>query len=75
MKRNEIDDYIVTYTEKYFSTSNPRAEDICLEDIAHSLSMMCRFNSHSPVLYSVAQHSIHCAEIAKDIGLSEESQL
>ncbi len=35
-----------------------RPEDVCIEDIAHSLALQCRFNGHTSELYSVAQHSV-----------------
>jgi len=35
---------------------------ISLEDIAHSLSMICRFNGHCEHFYSVAEHSIIIAD-------------
>lgn len=34
---------------------------IKIEDIAHSLSSICRFNAATPRFYSVAQHSIMCS--------------
>ena len=50
--------WIQTYSGKKFSPINPKIEDINIEDIAHSLSMQCRFNGHIEDFYSVAQHSV-----------------
>jgi len=49
---------IQTYSRKQFDLLNPRAEDICIEDIAHALSNLCRFTGHTSEFYSVAQHSV-----------------
>lgn len=50
-------DWIQTFTGKKFYPFAPTASDICIEDIAHSLAMQCRFGGHSKQFYSVAQHS------------------
>ena len=50
--------WMVTYTGKKFSFTAPRAEDVDIEDIAHSLSMLARFNGHTLSFYSVAEHSV-----------------
>jgi hypothetical protein len=51
-------DWIETYTGRKVYPLNPKPEDFCIEDIAHSLSMLCRFNGHCKSYYSVAQHSV-----------------
>ena len=51
-------DFIQTFTGKQFWPLDPRPEDICIEDIAHALSNICRFNGHVRQFYSVAEHSV-----------------
>lgn len=42
---------------------DPRAEEVRLEDIAHSLSLLCRFGGHCNRFYSVAEHSVHVSRL------------
>ncbi len=49
---------IETYTGKYFNYRDPTPESICLPDIAHALSNICRFAGHSKRYYSVAEHCV-----------------
>jgi len=51
--------WIQIYTGRKFDLLNPSPEDVCIEDIAHALSMICRFNGHCNKFYSVAEHSLH----------------
>lgn len=53
-----------THTGKRFEIFNPQPDAICIEDIAHSLAHICRFNGHTKKFYSVAEHSLNCARIA-----------
>ncbi len=66
---------ILTYTNTIFYPLEPRLEDVKLEDIAHALSQMCRANGHFKTFYSVAQHSINCAQEARARKLSTRIQL
>jgi len=47
-----------TYSGRKFYPLDPDVNDICLEDIAHALSLICRYGGHCPEHYSVAQHSV-----------------
>jgi len=49
---------IRTISGRKIDPFNIQQDDICIEDIAHSLSMQCRYNGHSRHFYSVAEHSI-----------------
>ena len=50
---------------------SPDAEAICIEDIAHALSLICRGNGHVKTFWSVAQHCICCAKEAAARGLPD----
>lgn len=50
-----------TYTDRAFDYDDPQPSSICIEDIAHALSMICRFNGHTDRFYSVAEHSVEVA--------------
>lgn len=49
---------IETYSGRMVDPTNMTMDDIHIIDIAHSLSMQCRFNGHCSKFYSVAQHSV-----------------
>lgn len=50
--------WIQTYSGKRFNPTKPYVDAIVIQDIAHSLSMQCRFSGHVRRFYSVAQHSV-----------------
>jgi ParB/RepB/Spo0J family partition protein len=47
----------------YFDFSNPLPAQVRIEDIAHALANLCRFNGHTKHFYSVAQHCIEASYI------------
>lgn len=49
---------IETYSGKFFEVMDPQVDQIELYDIAHALSMLCRFGGHCEAFYSVAEHSV-----------------
>lgn len=55
---NPDDAWIQTYSGRRFTPTNPNPDAIVIQDIAHSLSMQCRFSGHVKRFYSVAQHSV-----------------
>lgn len=54
-----IGSWVETYTGEQFWPLDPRPEEIHLEDIAHSLSHICRYGGHINRFYSVAEHCVH----------------
>lgn len=66
---DQPDEWMVMPSGKRFWPYGPRAKDIDIEDIAHCLSMLCRFSGATTEFYSVAHHSVLvsrvvCAEAA-----------
>lgn len=49
---------MTTYSGMHFDFVTPTPDMICIEDIAHALSLECRFQNQCYPFYSVAQHSI-----------------
>jgi hypothetical protein len=57
-------DWMQTFTGRAFWPLDPRADEIAIEDIAHGLSMQCRYGGHCQRFYSVAEHSVLMARAA-----------
>lgn len=59
-------DWFTTYSGIKFYPLDPKEEEVRIEDVAHALSLLCRYGGHSKEFYSVAQHSVHCAEFINE---------
>lgn len=55
-------DYMQTYTGRQYWPVDPHSDEVVIEDIAHSLSLQCRYAGHCILFYSVAEHSVHVAQ-------------
>lgn len=58
--------YIATVSGKRFYLLEPRLEDIDILDIAHGLSLQCRWTGQCKFHYSIAQHSYLCSFVGPD---------
>jgi hypothetical protein len=56
-------DWYRSYSGAELVADNPDPASIKLEDIAHHLSMICRFGGACPVFYSVASHSVYVTDL------------
>lgn len=54
--------YMHTWSGRRFFPLDPRPDEVFIEDIAHALSNQCRFNGHTTIFYSVAEHCYHCSK-------------
>jgi uncharacterized protein len=62
--------WIQTVSGRKFPLLKIDPEAIVIEDIAHALSMLCRFNGQCQRFYSVAEHSVHVSfEIAPELAM------
>lgn len=69
--------FITTFTGKKFHFLDPQPEEIDIRDIAHALSLKCRYSGHCFKLYSVGDHSLRVSEIldtdTKLLGLMHDA--
>lgn len=63
---------IQTVSGVWVSPKSASENDIQIKDIAHALSLICRFNGHCREFYSVAQHSVIVSEILEHQRYSPE---
>lgn len=59
--------WIVTNDGHEVSLANPVPNDYEAARVAHSLAQIVRFNGHAARPYSVAEHSLLCADIAEQV--------
>jgi uncharacterized protein len=64
--------WIQTYTGRQFWPLDPNPEDVHIDDIAHALGNMCRFNGHCKRFYSVAEHSIGVTDVALRLPFAKQ---
>ena len=70
-----MSNFITTYTGRHFEPANPDPDAICIEDIAHALSLITRGNGHVKTFWSVGEHCLCCAKEAAVRGLSDRMVL
>jgi hypothetical protein len=58
----ERGDWMQTYTGRRFYPLDPQPVEIVAEDIAHALSLLCRYGGHVDRFYSVAEHCVLMSE-------------
>ncbi|MFC3163076.1 phosphohydrolase [Ciceribacter thiooxidans] len=58
MNDTRIGGWIQTYTGKRFYPLDARHDEVDIRDIAHALSMQCRYAGHCVRFYSVAEHCV-----------------
>ncbi len=54
---------ILTWTGASVDPLDLHPDGIDIDDIAHALSMLCRFNGHCAKFYSVAEHSVLVSQL------------
>jgi len=58
--------WITTYSGRQFFVLRASEDDIHIEDIAHSLSNLCRYVGHCKTFYSVAEHCCRLVDIVPE---------
>lgn len=66
MPIDELGSWIQTASGKRFFPVDPRIEDVDPRDIAHALSLNCRYTGHVKHHFSVAQHCLMVMDLVSD---------
>lgn len=69
------DTFIRTYTGRKFWPLDPKPEEVAIEDVAHALSLICRFTGHTYCFYSVAEHSLRVSHLVEKLALADWRKL
>lgn len=70
-----VGDWMCTFHGHKVYPLDPRPEEVCMIDIAHSLSMQCRYSGMTSKFYSVAEHCLLMALTARQVGYTPQIQL
>ena len=66
--RGNHDESFKTFTGRYTWPLDPKAEDINLVDVAHSLAIINRYNGHTCAPYSVADHAVRVSHLVEELA-------
>jgi 5'-deoxynucleotidase YfbR-like HD superfamily hydrolase len=62
-RKSKKSDWIETQSGQKVWVIEPTPDTIRIDDIAHALSLLCRFNGHCKRLYTVGEHLLLCDKI------------
>lgn len=68
MSAERTQPWMMTHSGKRYYPTNPRPEDVDIKDVAHHLSMLCRYTGACNFFYSVAEHSILVANLVAQVA-------
>ena len=72
VRREEIRKQTVrTWSGTMVDPVRPGLNDVRIDDIAHALSLICRYNGHNQNHYNVAAHSIHVMDRVAELGIDD----
>jgi uncharacterized protein len=63
-RKEHVSPTITMYGGAEIDLHNPNVDEVTIEDIAHHLSRMCRWNGTPEHFFSVAEHCVRAAEMA-----------